>query len=224
MAQTGTRSAKDIEKDVYAHLSWDNRVDQSNIKVEVKDGKVVLTGTVPTSSNLAQAEKDAYEILGVKSVDNRLTVVFPTTYPAPVDAEIASKIRDLLQWNPTIDSRDIEVSVLNSNVALTGTVHSSWEKSRAGYIAINVEGVIGIENRLKVLPEGTVPDEGIKRDIESSLARNAFVDASNLHVEVVNGAVTLSGAVGDDRARRIVERIARHTGGVVSVDNKLSIG
>ncbi|HQG31290.1 MAG TPA: BON domain-containing protein [Deltaproteobacteria bacterium] len=223
MAQTVTRNAEDIKRDVCSHLSWDDRINESNIRVEVADGTVILSGTVPTYSNLAQAEKDAYQISGVKSVDNRLTVLFPETSPSPADAEIASRVVDMLHWNPTIDDSGIHVSVLNGVVKLTGDVHSSWEKSRAGYIAINVEGAVGMENLLHVQPRAVVLDDEIRKDIEETLARNAFVDASGIRIEVKDGVVTLSGTVEDDRSRRIAERIARYTDGVRSVNDQLAI-
>lgn len=223
MAETSARKAEDIKKDVYSHLSWDDRIDESNIRVDVSDSRVILTGTVPTYSNLAQAERDVYEIIGVKSVDNRLAVLFPVSSPTPADAEIASKVIDMLRWNPTIDDSDVHVTVLNGSVTLTGDIHSIWEKSRAGYIAINVKGVVGIENRLKVRPLTVVPDDEIRKDIEGSLARNAFIEASDVKVEVADGVVTLSGTVDDDRSRRIAERIASYTDGVVSVDDRLSV-
>ena len=82
MAGKETRGPEVIRRDVYAQLSWDNRIDESNITVEVADSRVILSGTVPTYPNLMQAERDAYEIPGVKSVEN-LRVLFHT-YPTPV--------------------------------------------------------------------------------------------------------------------------------------------
>jgi osmotically-inducible protein OsmY len=223
MAQTEGRNPEDIRQDVYTHLSWDDRIDEKGITVGVSDGTVTLTGTVPTYPNLVQAERDAYDIPGVKSVDNRLSVLFPATYPTPSDADIAENIKNLLQMNPTIDDRDIRVEVLNNVVTLAGSVSTAWQKARAGYIAINADGVVELKNGLEVMPKGFVRDEDIRRDIESSLARNAFVKPDQVRVDVHGARVVLSGAVDDYRAYLTAGRIAAYTAGVVSVTNDLSI-
>jgi osmotically-inducible protein OsmY len=223
MAQKEARKPDEIRQDIYSHLSWDDRIDESHITVDVSDSTVILSGTVPTYPSLIQAERDAYDIPGVKSVKNRLSVLFPTTYPTPSDADIGGTIRNLLQINPTIDDHDIQVSVLNSVVTLSGTVSTAWQKTRAGYIAINVDGVVELDNNLQVLPKGTIGDEDIRRDIESSLARNAFVNPEHISVEVHDAQVVLSGDVDNYQEYRTAGRIAVYTGGVVSVTNNLTI-
>lgn len=223
MAQKETRRPEEIRQDVYTHLTWDDRIDEKGITVDVTDSTVILSGTVPTYPNLIQAERDAYEIPGVKSVKNRLSVLFPTTYPTPSDADIAANIRNLLQINPTIDESGIEVSVLNNVVTLSGSVSTTWQRTRAGYIAVNVDGVVELKNGLTVVPRGVVKDGAIRKDIEDSLSRNAFVDPGHVHVDVRAGRVVLNGIVDDYQEYRTAERIASYTGGVVSVENNLSI-
>jgi osmotically-inducible protein OsmY len=223
MAQKESRKPDEIRQDVYTHLSWDDRIDESNIMVEVSDSIVTLSGTVPTYPNLVQAERDAYEIPGVRSVDNRLSVLFPTTFPTPADGEIAASIGNLLQMNPTIDDHDIRVQVLNNVVTLTGSVSTAWQRTRAGYIAINVDGVVELKNELRVIPKGALRDDDIRKDIEASLARNAFVNPAHMHVDVRDAHVVLTGTVDDYREYRTAERIAGYTSGVVSVKNGLTI-
>jgi|GEM_PF-6807079 len=63
-----------IKARVVRHLAWDNRVDESRIHLEVRDGRVTLTGTVPTPS-LDRAK--ALTVAGVREVENRLSVEAP---------------------------------------------------------------------------------------------------------------------------------------------------
>lgn len=42
------RADEEIKRDLVDELYWDYRVDASNVKAEVSDGKVRLTGTVPS--------------------------------------------------------------------------------------------------------------------------------------------------------------------------------
>lgn len=49
------------------------KVDASKVNVEVKDGTVTLSGTVPTASQKSLAEKAAKQVPGVTSVKDDLT-------------------------------------------------------------------------------------------------------------------------------------------------------
>lgn len=222
MARAEKRRPEDIRADISSQLFWDNRIDETNIKVEVTDSRVILTGTVPSYSDRWQAEDDAYSIPGVSYVDNRLRVS-PSTFPIPSDEDIRGRVENVLNWNPTIDASRIDVATVNGVVKLTGAVDSCWQKKRAGYLASNVSGVIDVSNLLKVEPLARTTDEDIKRDIEESLARNAYVDPGNVEVRVRDGVVTLSGTVDDYLAYRTAEDIANYTSGVIEVNNDLVI-
>lgn len=66
------------------------------------------------------------------------------------DERIQEDINDRLTDDPYIDASDIEVSVKDREVVLTGTVESRRVKHRAEDIAESVTGVVNVENRLKV--------------------------------------------------------------------------
>ncbi len=223
MAQAVHRTSEEIRDDVSSRLLWDNRINKSDIGVNVSDGKVVLTGAVHTCSDRSRAEDDAYSITGVNFVDNRLAVSYPSAGEAPGDDEIASHIRSALQWSPHIDPGEVDVSVEEGTVILTGRVDSLWQKSMAGSIADNIRGVLNIRNMLKVEPARAVPDEEIARQVLRALQNNALVDTSLINVYVKGGVVTLSGTVNNHHALRAAEEIAGITAGVRDVNNYLVI-
>jgi osmotically-inducible protein OsmY len=223
MTGIGEKRPEEIKREVYSQLVWDTRVNESDIDVEVKDGKVVLKGLVPTYLDLWEAEDDAYAVEGVRYVENRLKVSPPPNFPVPGDGDIASKLGSLLEWNPNIDARDIDISVERGLVTLRGSVDSIWQKYNAGRIAEDVYGVMGVNNELKVEPAAPVTDEDIRTDVISSLIRNSFIDAGMVYVYVKNCVVTLSGTVHDYYAYRTAEDISRYTRGVVDVNNNLVI-
>lgn len=223
MAEKEARSQEDIRKDVYSQLVWDGRVNESDIDVDVLDGKVILKGVVPTYSDLLEAEEDAYSVSGVRHVDNRLRVSPAAVYPVPGDNDIASKLRSLLEWNQDLDAERIDIAVDNGLVTLMGTVDTIWQKYHAEHIAENVPGVVGVSNRLTVQPVRRFSDEDIRLNILSSIDRNASIDLSMVNIYVKNGVVTLSGTVADYQAYRTAEEIARYTNGVVDVNNNLVI-
>lgn len=216
------RKPEDVMVDVSTQLFWDNRINDSNINIEVSGNRVILTGTVPSSTDRWEAEEDAYSIPGVSYVENRLRVN-PAAYPEPSDQEIRSRVENILDWNPTIDTSRIEVSAHGGVVLLKGFVDSYWQKTRAWDIASNVNGVKEVIDELKVKPPERITDEDIRNDIERAFARTRYVDIGRVNVSVQNGTITLTGTVGDYYAYRTVQEIASCTNGVIDVHNRLVI-
>ena len=66
------------------------------------------------------------------------------------DERIKEDVNDRLSDDYYIDASEIEVSVSNSEVTLTGTVNNREDKRRAEDIAESVSGVSNVENRLRV--------------------------------------------------------------------------
>jgi osmotically-inducible protein OsmY len=66
------------------------------------------------------------------------------------DDRIKEDVNDKLSDDPNVDASDIDVSVNNCEVTLTGTVTNRWEKRRAEDVAESVSGVKNVENRLRV--------------------------------------------------------------------------
>jgi osmotically-inducible protein OsmY len=66
-------------------------------------------------------------------------------------------------------------------------------------------------------------DERIKDDINDRLSDDAFVDAGNIEVTVVNGEVTLTGTVSDRSEKRRAEDIADDVSGVKNVEVRLRV-
>lgn len=70
---------------------------------------------------------------------------------------------------------------------------------------------------------GTVADEDIKSDVESSLRWDSYVDADHVEVSVENGKVTLAGRVDTPLAKRAAGDDAWDTPGVQDVENDLEL-
>ena len=66
------------------------------------------------------------------------------------DERIREDLNDRLTDDPHVDASEIEVSVSNREVTLTGTVHSRFEKRHAEDIAESVSGVAHVQNNLRV--------------------------------------------------------------------------
>jgi osmotically-inducible protein OsmY len=207
---------------VVERLAWDSRIDESKIAVEVHDGTVILRGLVPAYSQRSLAEDNAFQVEGVVTVDNQLTVDFPAAQGIPTDGEISANIINALSWDPAIDATSIHVAVRASVVTLKGTVASYWQKHRAGEIAEHMAGVSGVQNELKVKPDGQLmADEDIRTHIQAAIDRTLTPEQGQVRVDVSNGVVTLTGTVRDRVVRRTAEDLAVFTEGVLGIRNEL---
>lgn len=217
------KTDEEIKMDVVNELRWDTRVDASKVQVRVGDGIVTLTGSVPSLATRGSAGIDAWSVMGVTSVDNQLSVEYPTIPLIPSDTEIQSNAEQTLLWNSHIRSDNIQVSVDTGIVTLTGTVPTHWEKNRAEELVSDLRGVQSVTNELAVVPTERFSDESIAEDIVNALERSLLVDAGRVDITVTNGNVTLSGSVHSGAARRAVYQSASRTAGVIQVDNNLIV-
>jgi osmotically-inducible protein OsmY len=64
-----------VKKPIEAALKRSAEVDASRITVEATGGKVILQGTTRSWSEREGAERAAWRAPGVRSVDNRITIV-----------------------------------------------------------------------------------------------------------------------------------------------------
>jgi osmotically-inducible protein OsmY len=67
---------EDIATDVTDALARNLHISVDDVTVKVKDGEVTLTGTVSNWTAYRSAEDSAFYTLGVRDVDNRLTIEY----------------------------------------------------------------------------------------------------------------------------------------------------
>lgn len=211
------------KQDIIDQLTWDDSVNANNVHVDVKDGSVELTGAVESYAGKIAAEKDAYQVAGVKYVENNLDVKYPVDITIPDDIEITSNIERMLLWNSNINSSNIQVETSNRIVTLKGSVESYWEKYLAEDIANTAFGVSGIINLLEVTLTKSIVDIDIENDIKSAYRRSFFIDEDRITVSVNNGTVTLRGVLPTYPVKKEALDIAKYTSGVVDIIDELEI-
>lgn len=74
MPRSYRRSDERVREDICERLSADPRVDPGDVSVEVREGRVVLAGTVPERRMKYLIEDIAAECLRANEVDNRIAV------------------------------------------------------------------------------------------------------------------------------------------------------
>ena len=212
---------EDIDKQIVDQLYWDNSVSVADVAVTVEDGWVTLEGTVPSYHAKVTATDDAYQVLGVKFVDNKLRVAYKDTHS---DNGIEADIVSALDWDFDLDAQDIAVSVNEGEVKLLGTVDAYWKKFIAEQDVAKVRGVRSIRNEIAIVPTGEWSDEQIAKAVEEAMRRNVNVDVNDVDITVDDGEVTLTGVVSDWQERYAADSSALYTTGVRAVDNELQIG
>ena len=211
------------KKNVLDHLYWDDRVNASDVRVEVDEGKVILTGSVPTYNAKTAAFLDACRVSGVESIENEIEVNFPNAFEGPKDSEIKNNIEDLLSWNSSIDASKIDVFVKDGIVNLKGSVDAYWKKLEAEKTAARINGVVNMKNKIVVVPSQDREDREIAEEIIHAIARDVRVSVDNVDVTVNGGKATLSGTVDAWIAHDAAVNAAKHTEGIKEIQDDIVI-
>lgn len=132
---------------VSSTLRWADDVPHDAVKVEVRDGVVVLTGEVLWEHQRRAASRAVQRLTGVRKVDNRMTLK-----RRPSGTDTRERIEKALIRNAIVESNAIEVTVEGNTVTLTGTVGSWAEKTQAGLAAWSSPHVDRVNNQIVVGP------------------------------------------------------------------------
>jgi osmotically-inducible protein OsmY len=217
-----TSNIEETKKNIMDQFFWDSRLNVVDIKLEVNDGIVNLTGTVFDDEARRAAEEDAWRVKNVSFVNNQIMVGISDQLQRPTDREVQSRIKSMIEWNPNLSSEDINLGSTNGIVTLWGSVDSLWKKERASELSFNIKGVLGVINELVVTPTMKLEDEQIGKRIIENFERNS-IDIKQVNIRVEDGSVLISGQVPDWVGYRAAEKIAKQVKGVVNVINDLKI-
>ena len=189
------RSDADILKAVQAALQMDPRVNTANPKVAVENGVVTLSGAVDTLYAKQVAEQDARSTTGVWRVQNDLQLRY-RSFPPP--DEVAAMINDVFRRDAELHAADIGVAVEENHARLSGVVPSMGLKVRAGNIASQMEGVLTLDNQIRVAARSDrLSDAVITAAIKEELLWSPYVDGDRIFVTVTDGQALLQGAAAD---------------------------
>jgi osmotically-inducible protein OsmY len=212
---------KELRQLVVEELDFEPSIDSSNIGVAANGGVITLTGHVSSYAEKTAAEKAAKRVRGVHGVAQEIEVRYPEEKKI-ADDQIAKRALDILAWNVQLPAGVLQVTVSGGWVTLTGEVEWYYQKQMAELAVRKLSGVTGISNLIRIV--GGTHSADVKMRIENALRRSAELAARNIHVEVVNGRVTLSGTVSAWNQRRLAEDAAWAVPGVHAVEDNLRFG
>ncbi len=183
----------DITDAIETDLWIDDAVNANDIDIETFDGIVTLTGDANSILAKERAATLASATVGVRAVVNRIEV---NPDKNRSDSELQDAVREVILEDPVADAYEIETTVTDGIVALTGTVDSWQEKQLSATVVKNVTGVRGVENNTTIDYDMDRPDSEILAEIEKRLANDVRVDDKLLKIDVYDGRVQLEGTVG----------------------------
>jgi hyperosmotically inducible periplasmic protein len=149
------------------------------------------------------------------------------------EARQESQIWTTYALNPHLKASDLKVSVQGGKATLTGTVEEGVSRDLAKQIALGVNGIREVDNRITIQPDyipvrapgrsyGEVVDDAtITSAIKSKLLWSKHTDGLTTDVDTLQGRVTLQGFADNQGEKNMATRLAMNTRGVVSVDNQL---
>ena len=199
----------------------------------------LLVGSSLSLTNFAAADEHqaatapAVEKTHSTSADDSSTLEREAT-----DAWREGKLETIYLFNRHLNNFTIDPEVMGNTVVLTGKVESDIDKELAEQLALGVEGISDVTNRLTVVPSeearagkkdgersfsDKVEDATLTAEVKTKLLANTETGGLSIHVDTVARTVTLTGEVGSSAEKDLAEAIAKQVDGVVDVNNKLKI-
>jgi len=201
-----------------------------DIKIQSRDGAVILTGIVADNFNKSLAQETVAGLPGVKSVDNRLEIKgAPPT--ANSDAWLRDKVKVTLLFHRSVSSGTTEVDVKDGIVTLRGNAASQAQKELTTEYAKDVEGVKDVNNEMTVTKTSKksrtvgekIDDASITAQVKMTLLYHRSTSALNTKVETKRGVVTLYGKASNASELDLATKLANDVNGVKGVKNRMAI-
>lgn len=140
------------------------------------------------------------------------------------DDQIEKAFKASHVYQTELKQTGISIDAENGVVDLKGSVDNEDQKRLAEDTARGIPGVVRVEDHVKVenaQKEGS--DEWIALKVRGALLFHRNVSATDTHVQVQNGVVTLTGTANSDAEKALAAEYANDIKGVVRVDNQIRV-
>jgi len=201
----------------------------NDVKSNVHDGVVTLTGTVALYSAKEDADRRVHHQGGVAAVRNMIEVVSDNKI---TDAELRDKLAEKLAYDRvgygTTAFNSFTIGVQNGVVVLGGVAYGPTDKDSAISLVSNYPGVKDVVDNIEVAPLSPNDDRirlSVARQVYGfpSLNKYAIDPAKPIRITVVNGNVTLTGVVNNQADKDAAGIQANSVSGVFKVTNLLQV-
>lgn len=141
------------------------------------------------------------------------------------DNDLKQHVQSALDWEPSLDAKDIGISVDEAVVTLRGNVASYAEKMTAERVALRIYGVKAVANDLAVhlVSAFERTDTEIAQAAVAALKWNTLVPTDRVTVTVNNGWLALKGTLDWQFQKDAAARAVRDLTAVKGVTNNIIV-
>jgi osmotically-inducible protein OsmY len=153
------------------------------------------------------------------------------------DARLEGQLWASYALNRHLNPFKLDVEVKDGKATVSGKVEESVQRDLAGQIAVGINGIDEVDNRITVVKDGDIrhvpgtagefgeriKDATTTATVKSKLLWNRNTEGLAINVSTENGVVTLHGKSDSDASKQLAERLAANTDGVVKVKNELTV-
>lgn len=227
VAETGAAARYDNQVQNAVTQKLASKKQYSNIKANVEDGIVTLTGTVDLYQRKLDAAKLARKTSKVQGVRNLIVVAGPNVPDAQLEQKLATKLTYVREgYDSTFDY--FALGVKDGVVTVEGQDRTGVGRDEALAEIANMPGVKDVIENISIAPT-SIYDDGLRlralRAIYSDpvLSKYAMDPARPIRIIVDNGHVTLYGEVNSAMDKQVAGIRAGQLFGAFSVENKLVV-
>lgn len=227
VAETGAAARYDNQVQNAVTQKLASKKQFSNVKANVEDGIVTLTGTVDLYQRKLDAAKLARKTSNVQGVRNLIVVAGPNVPDAQLEQKLATKLTYVREgYDSTFDY--FALGVKDGVVTVEGQDRTGVGRDEALAEIANMPGVKDVIENISIAPT-SIYDDGLRlralRAIYSDpvLSKYAMDPARPIRIIVDNGHVTLYGEVNSAMDKQVAGIRAGQLFGAFSVDNKLVV-
>jgi osmotically-inducible protein OsmY len=227
VAETGAAARYDNQVQNVVTQKLATKKQFSNVKVNVEDGIVTLTGTVDLYQRKLDAAKLARKASNVQGVRNLIVVAGPNVPDAQLEQKLATKLTYVREgYDSAFDY--FALGVRDGVVTVEGQDRTGVGRDEALAEIANMPGVKDVIENIKVAPTSSY-DDGLRLQAMRAIYRDpvlskyAMDPARPIRIIVANGHVTLYGEVNSAMDKQVAGIRAGQLFGAFSVDNKLVV-
>jgi osmotically-inducible protein OsmY len=131
-----------MQKSLVARLTLTEKKYFLTIQVDIKDGRIFLTGKVNEPEEKIKITKMAWETKGVRSVKNAITIKGQSNFKSTAkDILITSQLRTALIFNNIVKSNNYTLETINKKIYIFGIAMNNEEKKEVIAEAKNIYDV-----------------------------------------------------------------------------------
>jgi osmotically-inducible protein OsmY len=114
----------------------------TRIGTEVREGRVLIVGTVESPTQRLEASRIAWQIRGVRDVVNELKVEDPQSFLSYAsDSRISNQMRVRLLTANSVKAGNYDIETVKGTVYILGIARTQEELEHVAYLAATISGV-----------------------------------------------------------------------------------